>query len=289
MRRWILILLILDLGRLYSANAHPAPTQEALEFPMEFRDGLIWVAVSVARPHDPLWFLVDSGASASVLDLQTARRLRLPLGNRVRVSGVGTTRTGYWPVKLSARLGDVELPAEYLALHLGKLSRACERRVDGLLGADFFRHRVVEIDYQRQRLRILRTPLATSQDAAQGVPLESSAYGFRVGIRVNGGECRPVRVDTGCATALQWVWPERTTAQAGPSRAVGLAELQVPQTLTGVCIGARVFDTVPTGLHEEPIFPGESGLLGNGLLAQFGTVTFDAAAGRLLLGRNDPP
>jgi hypothetical protein len=41
---------------------------------------------------------------------------------------------------------------------------------------------------------------------------------------------------------------------------------------------------VPTGLHRKAIFPGESGLLGNGVLAQFGVVTIDAKAGRLILG-----
>jgi hypothetical protein len=36
--------------------------------------------------------------------------------------------------------------------------------------------------------------------------------------------------------------------------------------------------------HPKAIFPGESGLLGNGLLAQFGVVTIDAKAGRLIPG-----
>ena len=55
--------------------------------------------------------------------------------------------------------------------------------------------------------------------------------------------------------------------------------------MTGLRIGPITLDTVPTGLHRKAIFPGESGLLGNGLLAQFGVVTIDAKAGRLILGR----
>ncbi len=286
MRRWIWTALIIILSRTMLADARPR-TAEPVEFPMEFREGLIWVAVAVADRPQPLWFLLDSGASASVLDLETARRLRLPLGDRVRVAGVASTRTGFWPVKLSARLGDFALPTDYLALDLGRLSQACDRPVDGLLGADFFRDRVIEVDYQAQRLRVLSSDSSRLEGPGDSIPLESGPYGFRVGVRVNGGDSQPVRVDTGCATALQWVRPGDKTRHGEPTRAVGLAELSVRQTLTGVRLGTRVFDTVPTGLHAEPIFPGESGLLGNGLLAQFGTVTFDTAAGRLHFGRRE--
>jgi hypothetical protein len=71
--------------------------------------------------------------------------------------------------------------------------------------------------------------------------------------------------------------------------AVGLAELSIPQTMTSLRIGNHQIDTVPTGLHSKAIFPGESGLLGNGLLAQFGVVTIDAKSGRLFLGRSLAP
>lgn len=288
MRRWIRNLLLLAGGMglaLISMKAR-ARTGEPAEFPMEFREGLIWVSVAVPERPDGLWFLLDSGASASVVDVRTARRLHLPLGERVRVAGVASSKSGYWPVRLSARLGDLALPADYLALDLRRLSEACDRPVDGLLGADFFRSRVVEVDYARQRLRVRdSSPEVVGATTSNCVPLECGPQGFRVGVQVNGGETRCVRVDTGCATALHWVRPrEATPARAEPTRAVGLSGVTVRQTLTGVRLGSESFDTVPTGLHETPIFPGEWGLLGNGLLAQFGTVTFDATGGRLHLG-----
>ena len=67
--------------------------------------------------------------------------------------------------------------------------------------------------------------------------------------------------------------------------AIGLAEISIPQTETTVRLGQHEFEKVPTGLHEEAIFPGEAGLLGNGLLSRFSTVTIDAKAGRLRLGK----
>jgi len=65
--------------------------------------------------------------------------------------------------------------------------------------------------------------------------------------------------------------------------AIGLAEISIPQTTTTVGIGEHQFLNVPTGLHETAIFPGEAGLLGNGLISRFSTVTIDAKAGRVIL------
>jgi hypothetical protein len=108
-------------------------------------------------------------------------------------------------------------------------------------------------------------------------------------VNVNGGKSQWMRVDTGCATAVQWVTSKERADRWTSDLAVGLAELSIPQCLTGLRIGNHQFDTVPTGLHSKAIFPGESGLLGNGLLALFGVVTIDAKSGRLFLGRSPAP
>jgi hypothetical protein len=50
----------------------PAGTALAQEFPFHFREGLIWVQVDVPQSHEPLNFLLDTGAGVSVLNLRTA-------------------------------------------------------------------------------------------------------------------------------------------------------------------------------------------------------------------------
>ncbi len=277
-RAWLCAILLI-VTRL--SQGGPVGT-ETSELPIQFREGLLWMEVNIPQSEESLHFLVDSGASASVVNLDTARRLGLKLGPKVRVAAVATTMTGHWPVKMSARAGRVELPNEFLALDLSKLSGACSRSVDGLLGADFFRGRVVQIDYDAAKVRVLA---ALPSDASTNtVPLETRPCGFRVAVSVNGGKNQWVRVDTGCATAFQWVTSKEPTEGCASKLAVGLKEFSIPQTTTGVRLGKHSFDTVPTGLHRKAIFPGESGLLGNGLLAQFGVVTIDAKAGRLILG-----
>jgi hypothetical protein len=252
------------------------------EIPLEFDGGLLWLKVSHSQSTNPLNFVVDSGASVSVLDLSTARRLGLRLGRNVNVTAVGMAVTGRWPVKLLTRVEKLELPGEYLALDLSGLSAACDRPIDGLLGADFFRNRIVQLDYAAEKLRLLAS--APPAPGTGFVPLEVRPGGFRVAVSVNGGSNQWVRMDTGCATAFQWVTSMDHAARGAFKRSTGLAEISIPQTMTGVRIGNHLLDTVPTGLHRKPLFPGESGLLGNGLLAGFGVVTIDAKAGRLFLG-----
>ena len=261
-----------------------AAAASATEFPFEYREGLLWVQVQAAESKEPLRFMLDSGAQVSVVNLDTAKRLGLPLGERVNVSGVQTTMKGYWPQKLSANANGVALPSDFLALDLSKLNAACTQVVDGLIGADFFKHRIVQIDFAAQKIRLLKADdvPATKTDT---FPLEIRRYGLCVKTSVNGGKPQRLRMDTGCATALQWV-TSKVQPECGTSKvAIGLAELSILQTKTTVSLAGHTFRDVPTGLHRDAIFDGEAGLLGNGLLSRFDTVTIHSRARRLTFGR----
>jgi hypothetical protein len=260
----------------------PAPA----EVPFEYRNGLIWLRVSVAESPEQLSFVLDSGAGTSVVNLPTARRLRLKLGQAVSVRGVRSETGGYWPQPLSAKAGELPLPTEYLAVDLGQFSQACQCGVDGLLGADFFRKNVVEIDFKARKLRLLRSCSVTGAEAV--VELKISRGAMLAAVGVNGRSPQWARLDTGCAAALHWVdGPGRRTSSR-KTVSIGLAELALPRATTTVQLGRISFESVPTALHDSPVFAGEAGLLGNGLLARFDRVTIDAPAGRLVLFGSRP-
>ncbi len=278
--RWLLcIILAVQSAVARGEVAATSPT----EFPFEYREGLLWVQVQVAGSREPLRFLLDSGAEVSVVNLDTAKRLGLSLGERVKVSSVQTAMTGYWPQKISATAGGVTLPSDFLALDLSKLNAACTQSVDGLIGKDFFNGRIIQIDFAAQKIRLLNTDDAPAKSETS--PLEIRRCGLCVKASVNGGEPQRLRVDTGCATALQWVTSKVQPQQCTSKVAIGLAQLNIPQTQTTVSLGGQTFNNVPTGLHREAIFDGEKGLLGNGLLSRFDTVTIDSRAGHLSFGR----
>ena len=278
--RWLLCVILAVQAAVVRGEVSASSTTE---FPFEYREGLLWVQVQVAGSREPLRFLLDSGAEVSVVNLDTAKHLGMTLAEKVNVSSVQTTMTGYWPQKLSATANGVTLPSDFLALDLSKLNRACEQSVDGLIGADFFKGKIVQIDFGAQKIRLLNTSDASSKKETS--PLEIRRCGLCVMVGVNGGKPQRLRLDTGCATALQWVTtkvqPERCTSKV----AIGLAQLAIPQTTTTVSLAGRTFNDVPTGLHSAAIFDGEKGLLGNGLLSRFETVTIDSRAGRLTFGR----
>jgi hypothetical protein len=253
----------------------------ALEFPFQLRGGLIWIEVQTPASAEPLNFMVDSGAQASVINLGVARRLRLKLGEPVSVQGVESKAGGFWPEHLRARAGDVVLPKDYLAVDLGALSRACGCGVDGLLGADFFKGRRVQIDFRDRKIRLLNSPPAAANAAS--IPLETRPSGMLVEIQVNNNPLQKVRLDTGCASPLQWTAGKDAGGPCSEQIAVGVAAVSMPLITTTVHLGGNEFNAVPTGLHVNPIFPGEAGLLGAPLLSRFGRVTVDGVAGRLFL------
>ncbi len=262
-------------------GAHAASSSPANAIPFEYCEGLLWVQIQIPQSAHPLNFLFDTGAEVSVINADTAAVLGLSAGEKIHVQGVQAATTGHWPVRLAAKAGNVDLPSKYLSLDLSRLAHSCSRPLDGLLGADFIQGKVVEIDFQSHLIRFREQIFPAKSDV--DLPLKASGKCFCVSVRVNNGQSQWVRLDTGCATALQWVTADAEVRAQSAIPAIGLAGLAIPQTQTTVSLGGKQFDQVPTGLHRHAIFAGESGLLGNGLLNRFKTVTIDTKSARLVL------
>src|SRR4051812_21582453 len=125
------------------------------QIPFEFRDGLLWVKVQTEKSPEPLTFLLDSGATRSVIDLPAAKRLKIQRGDRVNVQGVHGAASGYWPARLDAFADGLSLPKKYLVTDLSALSKECHSSIDGLLGADFFAGKIVEVNFVAFTVRVL--------------------------------------------------------------------------------------------------------------------------------------
>ena len=262
-------------------GTHAASSSPANAIPFEYCEGLLWVQIQIPQSAHPLNFLFDTGAEVSIINADTAAVLGLSAGEKIHVQGVQAATTGHWPVRLAAKAGNVELPAKYLSLDLSRLAHSCSRPLDGLLGADFIQGKVVEIDFQSHLIRFREQISPAKSDV--DLPLKASGKCFCVSVRVNNGQSQWMRLDTGCATALQWVTADAEVRAQSAIPAIGLAGLAIPQTQTTVSLGGKQFDQVPTGIHRHAIFVGESGLLGNGLLNRFKTVTIDTKSARLVL------
>jgi hypothetical protein len=250
----------------------------AVEIPFKLRNGFICLEARVEQRREPLHLLLDSGAGTSVFSLRTAQEMGLKFGPAQPVRGIHTRAAAYPISALRPTTGGVVLPGMALAVDLTVADRLCRRRVDGLIGADFFADRVVQIDYARRRLRLL--PPGSASGAGERLPLRIHNRIACVPVAVNGVPGW-VRLDTGCGDALHWVAPGIGAMTSGGR--VGHISDPRDAVRATVTLGAQPIPKVRTFLHGTALFPGEAGLLGHGLLSQF-LVTVDWPKRQLVLG-----
>ena len=249
-----------------------------VEIPFTHRDGYLWLKVEVAGSGEPLHFLLDSGAAASVVSLDAARRLGLKLGRSVPVEGVHSRTRAFRVNRFDAHVAGVELSRSVLALDLSAVGATCHRLIDGLVGADFFRDRVVQIDYPAGLIRLLDA--APLESGGESLPIKLRNGAICVPISVAGAEQQWLRLDTGCDSAVEWA-PGGSPLPFWRGTSVGLTNTRSRTVNADVGIGGHTMRKVAVGVHSRPIFRNESGLLGNILLSKF-RVTVDLRKRRVL-------
>jgi hypothetical protein len=258
-----------------------AIAQTGAEIPFEWRDGLICLNVKAASANRPLRFVLDSGAGLSALNWDAARKLKLRLGAPAWVVGVEGGAGARWVHGFAAKVGHVPLISDLLVFDLRQINPGSPAGVDGLLGQDFFRGRIVQIDFRKKRIRLLESADSTGSAV---LPIKFQNGAMCVPVSMGGSTPRWTRLDTGCNDDLHWVGvrPSRSR-RSGPL--VGFSRGPVTYVETVVDLAEYRISGVQAGLHAREFFPGEAGLLGTGILSNF-TMTVDAPGGRVLLKKN---
>jgi predicted aspartyl protease len=131
-------------------SASPAPANRQVPMTVVHTPhGTLALVPVTLDGHDPLMFVLDTGSSTSVVDLNVARRFALPpVGRSQRATGV-SCGTDTQPVHVrSWQVGPVDLPAQNLdgiALAIPGLT--------GLLGSDvLYRFGTITVDYAASHL-----------------------------------------------------------------------------------------------------------------------------------------
>lgn len=105
----------------------------------------------------PLWFIFDTGDKVAIVDMERAKSLGLSLQGEVNVGGAGAgTVKGATVRDASLAVIGVEtnLQPVVLAIPLNGLEPRFGHDIDGIIGADFIKQFVVEIDYPARVLRL---------------------------------------------------------------------------------------------------------------------------------------
>src|SRR5437660_319081 len=143
----------------------------SLKIPFEISYNLILVQ---ARVNDsaPLWFILDTGASSTVIDSQLAKALRLkPRGRFVGTGGAGTATAVTFKGN-SLKFPNVEamnltlsgLPIDFLSAPFG-------RKISGVIGNDILKELVVEVDYLSQVINIFAPATYQYSGSGEVIPL----------------------------------------------------------------------------------------------------------------------
>ncbi|RJR31939.1 MAG: PDZ domain-containing protein [Candidatus Latescibacterota bacterium] len=266
--------------------------------PFEYRYRHIFVPVRIEGRDEDLLFLVDSGASMTVIDSTVAADLGLASGGVLPGAGAGGAANFRMIRVPGLRLGDIEI-SEQTAVAFpvaGLLRQFEETEIGGILGYDFLSRFTIRIEYDRRLLTFFEPDsfAPAGGETAVDAPLMRSI--FSVPVTLDGARTGSFLLDTGASSSIvQGAYARETGVSAGRRgleialRGAGgeeRAELFRFDTLSigGVAITEPVL-AVATGPRGLAAIENVDGLVGNDVLERF-TVTLDYRAQRVLLERN---
>ena len=246
----------------------------------------------------PFVCLLDTAVAPSVVDLELARELGLPVRDDVpgEVAGAGSEAATFYPSELpDVRLDELELgDIEAVAADLSRLASALKQPLHAILGQSFFEGRVVQFDYPKRRVRLNPDGFQRGMRAAIEGAVDLTPV---VTVRVNAASV-PVVLDTGSSLtlgiyldAVEKLGLVDALAGATPRASMGARgnvearEGVVDSLVLGdvqLSPAAAVFLPRP---HGDPA--GALGNLGNGFL-QHTVLTLDYPRRELYVAGSDP-
>lgn len=185
-----------------------ASGSSATGIPFEINLNKIYLDVRV-NDKGPLSFILDSGAAFDVLDEEWAKTLNVKMSNEstVRGAGEGSVQMAVGSgLSLSLKGLEIVKPSiAVLPIH-SSISNSEGRAVDGLLGYDFCKRFVVEIDYINKRINIHEPKTYNYNGPGKIIPLTENRGHIFINstLSLANGQQVPVRllVDTGARMAL---------------------------------------------------------------------------------------
>jgi len=158
--------------------SEPAP----LVIPFELVTRHILIQVKINN-SDPLWFIFDTGDKVAIVDLGRAKSLGLNLQGEISVGGAGagtvrgsTVRGAY--VSVIGAEGNPQPVA--MAIPLDGLEPRMGHIIDGIIGADFIKQFVVEIDYSARVLRLHDKARFVYSGSGEALPLTFIHGGYPI-------------------------------------------------------------------------------------------------------------
>lgn len=228
-----------------------------VEVPFIYSNNQVLVKAKVNGVKD-LLFLLDTGATQTILDSQRARELSLVNPNASKNISI-TTGSGFikmHSVKLeSLQIGEIKLEQVAIATaKLQSLSAISDMEPAGLLGANILKRFFVTIDYDRQIVKFSDPDNVSIPEHAIVLETKPSLGmgGLAVEGTIDGGNKLTFLIDTGAA--FNHVSRPLITDVLKDKKKADILPIGVIKGLDGtpVSTGAIIFDTLKIGSNQFP-------------------------------------
>ena len=297
----ILILLQVSSPEIFSRSAQEAEVADFI-----YDHGCVFLRLRV-NEVDGLLFLLDTGASASAIDLKVAEKLRLPLTGTQSVEGTAGVIAAKQARIESLSLGNAR--AKNLSVPAYDLSGALAppgSRLDGILGYDFLRFFSVRLDFAKRAITLSaqKAGPAASETRADGLPFTVDNGVPRFAAVLNSSVKAEFRLDTGASlfatrdvylNITEGVWEKLIAAEPGlkPERyftgsGVG-GEIRLPVArIKNLSVGAIHVATPLVIVQPRQGYFARAeaaGFLSNNFLEKFSPVTISYLENKIYLSR----
>ena len=275
-------------------TAVPAPTatfrgQAPLPFDL-FRGHRIFFNGSVNGTETAM--MLDSGASATVLDDDFAAKIGLAKGETVSVQGASGSVPGRLERATTIRVGGMTLNgADVMVIDLDPVARAIGRPIPVVLGRDAMKASVMTIDFPSRTIAFADRAGAAAPLGATRIPLQDGDHLRSVPVTIGADQPIQATLDIGNGGSL-------LLANAYWKDKPALASLRFAETQTGgvggvktarrvvlpeITFAGQKLTNVPAVLNTDPTaLPTSGGNVGIELLKPF-VVTIDDTGGVMFL------
>ncbi len=267
------------------------------EIHFEYRSRHIYLPARIAGRDEDMYFLLDSGASMTVIDSAVAAGMGLPSGGAVPGAGAGGMADFHLTRVPGLIVGGIEL-SEQTAITFpvaGLLRKFEEVEIGGVLGYDFLSRFVTRIDFERSIITFAE-PDSFSPRGSEAIieaPLVHNIFTVPASIDTIGAT---FYLDTGANSSLLHASFAERTGVAGGRRTIPMAILGAGGSETAsLCrfdslrVGgfsiARPVLAIARSMKGIGGLENVDGIVGNDVLERF-TVTLDYENQRVFLERN---
>jgi len=158
----------------------PSATTTPVTIPFELVTRHIVVKVRI-NDSRPLSFVFDTGDKVGIVDTDVAKELGLKLDGQLRVGGAGAdslpgsfVKEATWSLP---GLAGFSQPIS-IAIPLGRMAARAGHDFDGIIGSDFIKQYVVEVDYQNRVLKLHDRDKFAYSGAGESIPIQLNQMGY---------------------------------------------------------------------------------------------------------------